>query len=62
MTTTYFIAGAVFFVLSIAYSLFNKRRKKGKLYEKAIEDIDEAIDNRDWDAIDDARHRMWTNK
>ncbi len=62
MNTAYFIAGSVFIVLSIIWAIYKKSLKRNKEYEKAIKDLDEAVDNHDWDAIDDARHRMWKNK
>jgi hypothetical protein len=62
MSETYFIAGAIFTLLSIVWWFIKKNDKRGKAYDKAINDLDKAADDRDWDAIDDARHRMWKNK
>ena len=62
MNVTYFIAGSIFLALTIVVTIIKKRSKRKVEYDKAIKDIDEGIDNRDWDSIDDARLRMWRNK
>ena len=58
MSTTYFIAGSVFLVLSIVWYFIERAKKRNSEIEKAKKDIDDAVTARDWDALDDARRRM----
>ena len=58
MTTTYFIAGAVFAVSMIAWKIIGKRMTRNKNLEEAKRDLKKAIDNHDSDAYDDARRRV----
>jgi hypothetical protein len=58
MTTTYFIAGSVFLILSGIGALWAWNQQRNADNEKAKKDIDSAIDSRDWDALDDARRRL----
>lgn len=62
MSTGYYIAGAIFLALSIIWWVISKFDKRKRSYDKAIKDLDNAIDAHDWDAIDDARRRLFKNK
>ena len=62
MSMSYFIAGSVFLALTLIVAIVKKRNKRNKEYDKAVKDIDKAIDNHDWDALDDAHFRMWKNR
>ena len=58
MTTTYFIAGAVFLALSIIWSIMKWAKKRNDKKKKRDKDIDDAIDRGDWNDLDDARMRQ----
>lgn len=58
MSTTYFLAGSSFLILSIVWFIIKHFSDKEKDNEQAKKDIDAAIEARDWDALDDARSRL----
>ena len=52
------IAGSIFIVLSIVWWIIQKTDDKKKLYRKAKEDAQKAIDSGDTSALLDAERRM----
>lgn len=62
MTTTYFIAGALFFIGYIAYIFVKNRQEKDKHFEEAIGDAQKAVDEHDTDALFDSLRRLRKNR
>lgn len=58
MTESYFIFGSIFLALTMIWTFVKWKAKRNDAHEKAKKDVDAAIDNRDFDGLDDARQRM----
>ena len=58
VSTTWLILAIVFTVLSGIVWIVTKISKRNETYEKAKQDLESAIDKRDWNLVDDARRRM----
>lgn len=59
MTTGYFIAGAVFLLLSIVWYFIETRSKKNAKRDKAVKDAKDAVDRQNTpDFIDGLRRRV----
>lgn len=62
MSTTYFVAGSVFLLLSGIAAFYKWRAKKNKKFEEAETDAKSAVDRHDTGALFDALRRMRQNR
>lgn len=59
---TYLLLGSIFLALSLVVAFVKRRSKRNAEYEKAKQDLDAAVDRRDWNAVDAARRRLHKNR
>lgn len=61
-TVLWLILALAFLLITLFVRFLDWRKKRKDAYEKAKKDLDEAVNARDWNAIDDAHRRLHKNK